>query len=456
MKFKKLVAAFSAVTMLGSLAVAVPANAEEDKNLVVSYDGSQDINFESRETAGTYASGSAADNDAQKWYVKDPTVSNTDDGTGSYKIDGIGGTKDKEGAGNLIRAVKLVIPVEENTEYTISFARKWDFDSLADINNGLYWGVEAYDANNKRVGPTPDDTGALLSQQNRTKDTQNHDWEIVNRTVTTPANTKSLWILFYMRSVSEGSAWLDDIKLYKPVAKINDKGYLTFAEAVDAANNGDTIDLLDNVTTGRIIFDSSHYNKSNITINGNGYSINSDNKDNCLFEVKDKILNLNNVSISGGKEFTLNIKGSSTINLDNVTVSANAMYINSSTAQVTATGLVVTDAKDGTIIVTANSNFDAAISISLGTPTANDYDYDSSTGKLKAKSVEPTTENEYFMFTSDEADASYSTVAVKATKGSETDEKTANLPTTITGSGSLYLCIEGVPTDVKINSVTLK
>ncbi len=104
--------------------------------------------------------------------------------------------------------------------------------------------------------------------------------------------------------------------------------YETFKDAIAAVQEGETIKLLDDVTIDRMIFGSTAYSENaqdkcdvnNVTIDGGTHSITSDNSKDMLFEADNKTLTFKNVTLVGGKTYTINAKNSAKIHLQNVTI----------------------------------------------------------------------------------------------------------------------------------------
>lgn len=108
-------------------------------------------------------------------------------------------------------------------------------------------------------------------------------------------------------------------------AQIGGTKYETFKDAIAAVTEGQTIELLDDVTLDRMIFNTTAYSASsnqqcninNVTIDGGGkYSITSDGNQNFLFELNaGKTLTFKDITLIGGKLYTVNLKGGATTKL---------------------------------------------------------------------------------------------------------------------------------------------
>ena len=99
----------------------------------------------------------------------------------------------------------------------------------------------------------------------------------------------------------------------KPVAKIGDKQYASLEDAINAASSGDTITMLQNAETT----DVSISGKSNLTIDGNGYSLHSVNfgGNNNSITIKNVIFTITNqgnvIAINGQNNNNITISGCS-------------------------------------------------------------------------------------------------------------------------------------------------
>ena len=99
----------------------------------------------------------------------------------------------------------------------------------------------------------------------------------------------------------------------KPVAQIGDKQYASLEDAINAASSGDTITMLQNAETT----DVSISGKSNLTIDGNGYSLHSVNfgGNNNSITIKNVIFTITNqgnvIAINGQNNNNITISGCS-------------------------------------------------------------------------------------------------------------------------------------------------
>ena len=183
-----------------------------------------------------------------------------------------------------------------------------------------------------------------------------------------------------------------------PVAQIGDKQYASLEDAINAASSGDTITMLQNAETT----DVSISGKSNLTIDGNGYSLysvnfggnnNSITIKNVLFTITNQVnviaingQNNNNITISGCS-FTLTENASAWVAIyvqklsDGLTIENNTFTLNRPDANnFQCIGFAFTPdmrATDATIkgnTVTANNTTNTAYFV-IGGNAASDNQY---------------------------------------------------------------------------------
>lgn len=122
--------------------------------------------------------------------------------------------------------------------------------------------------------------------------------------------------------------------------------FTDLAEAVKAAGNNSTIEVLDDTTLSERVLLNNGKNGfggiTNLTINGNGHTISAPAGQNMAFEVPNSgscVLTINNATIGSGSAQAINVRSGGTLNLNNVTVNSTALRVESATV----------NAKDSTI-----------------------------------------------------------------------------------------------------------
>lgn len=122
--------------------------------------------------------------------------------------------------------------------------------------------------------------------------------------------------------------------------------FTDLAEAVKAAGNNSTIEVLDDTTLSERVLLNNGKNGfggiTKLTINGNGHTISAPAGQNMAFEVPNSgscVLTINNATIGSGSAQAINVRSGGTLNLNNVTVNSTALRVESATV----------NAKDSTI-----------------------------------------------------------------------------------------------------------
>lgn len=267
--------------------------------------------------------------------------------------------------------------------------------------------------------------------------------------------------------------------------------YDNLTTAVNETNTGDYLSLLDNVTlTERIIINNTA--KKTITINGNDYSVNnSDAK--MIFEINSgSTLNINNIKVN-----KLDFKGSAVINADNLTIDTLSLGGNNTGSKGVIKNSTITNLQTygritfentsiGSVVIPRINNSsdrptitaDSSSDITSTEVQAIDgavLPYTLFTGDLKPETItvpsgytyadgiisESTTyDSDYFKFeyTSD-TQRTFTKATLSAAKDGVTKEASADLATHITldgeAGGIFYVNVVNVPNDVTINSITL-
>ena len=114
--------------------------------------------------------------------------------------------------------------------------------------------------------------------------------------------------------------------------------FTDLAEAVKAAGNNSTIEVLDDTTLSERVLLNNGKNGfggiKNLTINGNGHTISAPAGQNMAFEVPNSgscVLTINNATIGSGSAQAINVRSGGTLNLNNVTVNSTALRVESVT-----------------------------------------------------------------------------------------------------------------------------
>ena len=491
MKFKKLVAALSAVTMLGSLVVAVPASAK-------TADG----------TTGAVAATVSAQVRAN---------------------DNTWATKNEGGCKNLSGKSDQIV-IENKNAYIVAY---YSFDKLnipegatvtsailtvnkmlADFKDVKFvvkptTAYSTYNIDNifNAIQQTETSDSGVSQQVEMTDQIKSQNDSPLTADVTSifdksNSNAYYVWIASGKKYNVKADATLtvtytyDDGTIEDPVAQVGDRQYADFNTAWDSAksSSGNTIKLFKNIT----IDNNKRLNDfiGNIGIEGvdEKREITQGTTNSFLFEVDNKTLTLKNLSIFAKGNYTINMKHNAVLNADSVTftrpnadnIAKPAINLDNATATLTNC-TVESISLNGNYTLTIDTNttinmlalpesFTDGQVIVKGTGLSADKVttlYNSNNTELKGYHLEavdeglavkkdvaePTTKSEYFSFDAGDGAASYSNIFVTAKKNVDGDEKSetksVKLGPIVTG-GSFYLCITDVPTDVTINSVTLE
>lgn len=192
--------------------------------------------------------------------------------------------------------------------------------------------------------------------------------------------------------------------------------FTDLAEAVKAAGNNSTIEVLDDTTLSERVLLNNGNNGfggiTNLTINGNGHTISAPAGQNMAFEVPSSgscVLTINNATIGSGSAQAINVRSGGTLNLNNVTVNSTALKVESATVNAkgstinsvlfnsptssTKIDLDSTSYIDGTIKIDGTAPTEA-LTLITGTP-ANcratvEGDYENNNGVISPKPTTPT------------------------------------------------------------------
>lgn len=192
--------------------------------------------------------------------------------------------------------------------------------------------------------------------------------------------------------------------------------FTDLAEAVKAAGNNSTIEVLDDTTLSERVLLNNGKNGfggiTNLTINGNGHTISAPAGQNMAFEVPNSgncVLTINNATIGSGSAQAINVRSGGTLNLNNVTVNSTALRVESATVNAkgstinsvlfnsptssTKIDLDSTSYIDGTIKIDGTAPTEA-LTLITGT-TANcratvEGDYEINNGIISPKPTTPT------------------------------------------------------------------
>lgn len=198
--------------------------------------------------------------------------------------------------------------------------------------------------------------------------------------------------------------------------------FTDLAEAVKAAGNNSTIEVLDDTTLSERVLLNNGKNGfggiTNLTINGNDHTISAPAGQNMAFEVPNSgscVLTINNATIGSGSAQAINVRSGGTLNLNNVTVlkndTVNSTALRVESATVNAKGSTInsvlfnsptsstkidldsTSYIDGTIKIDGTAPTEA-LTLITGT-TANcsatvEGDYENNNGVISPKPTTPT------------------------------------------------------------------
>lgn len=264
----------------------------------------------------------------------------------------------------------------------------------------------------------------------------------IEKEFTVAEGSANLEIQLYLRR-AHGTVTFSNIRVTTPftsddespegaVASFTENGetrYFTdLAEAVKAAGNNSTIEVLDDTTLSeRVLLNNSNNGFggiTNLTINGNGHTISAPEEQNMAFEVPNSgncVLTINNATIGcgdtirSGSAQAINVRSGGTLNLNNVTVlkndTVNSTALRVESATVNAKGSTInsvlfnsptsstkidldsTSYIDGTIKIDGTAPTEA-LTLITGTP-ANcratvEGDYENNNGVISPKPTTPT------------------------------------------------------------------
>lgn len=174
----------------------------------------------------------------------------------------------------------------------------------------------------------------------------------IEKEFTVAEGSANLEIQLYLRR-AHGTVTFSNIRVTTPftsddespegaVASFTENGetrYFTdLAEAVKAAGNNSTIEVLDDTTLSERVLLNNGKNGfggiTNLTINGNDHTISAPEEQNMAFEVPNSgncVLTINNATIGSGSAQAINVRSGGTLNLNNVTVNSTALRVESAT-----------------------------------------------------------------------------------------------------------------------------
>lgn len=167
----------------------------------------------------------------------------------------------------------------------------------------------------------------------------------IEKEFTVAEGSANLEIQLYLRR-AHGTVTFSNIRVTtapeEAVASFTKNGetrYFTdLAEAVKAAGNNSTIEVLDDTTLSERVLLNNDKNGfggiKNLTINGNGHTISAPARQNMAFEVPNSgscVLTINNATIGSGSAQAINVRSGGTLNLNNVTVNSTALRVESAT-----------------------------------------------------------------------------------------------------------------------------
>lgn len=245
----------------------------------------------------------------------------------------------------------------------------------------------------------------------------------IEKEFTVAEGSANLEIQLYLRR-AYGTVTFSNIRVTtapeEAVASFTKNGetrYFTdLAEAVKAAGNNSTIEVLDDTTLSeRVLLNNSNNGFGGITkltINGNGHTISAPEGQNMAFEVPNSgncVLTINKATIGSGSAQAINVRSGGTLNLNNVTVNSKALRVESATVNAkgstinsvlfnsptssTKIDLDSTSYIDGTIKIDGTAPTEA-LTLITGTP-ANcratvEGDYENNNGVISPKPTTPT------------------------------------------------------------------
>ncbi len=348
MKLNKLIAAASAVTMIGSM-VVVPAMAT---------DGEPDIYTRSASiTANVSAQLRALDGG---WTAGMNNASKIVTGTDNIEIRG-GKDSSKSyyiGAFFLFDTSSIQLPSDASIQSVTLTMEKGNTKTGTGSLTVLETGIPNVENQGK--------TSALFTLVQSAIANTSSNRTTFNYAETTSVNVQSMYtstdqsVAFFVYNPSETDGNRYDVKA-SPTLTINyttqqqpvyntalQQGYDTLNDAIAAVRDGDTIELRDNITlTTRIV---QNDNDNDYTINGNGYKIT--NPGAMVFEFKaGSDLTVSNLTVD-----QLDFKGSSTIDADNLTIGKLALAGNNTGSKGTVKNSTITTLSTYGCITLANTD----------------------------------------------------------------------------------------------------
>lgn len=226
-------------------------------------------------------------------------------------------------------------------DFTVSYtANIYSYSDGTSKDNAVYAAFISRDSDSKEAGAAKDQYGVKVYDE----DNKTSSGKITGHFTPTKDNC-SLEIQLYLRH-AYGSVTFSNLEVTttsvpeEAVASFTNNGetrYFTdLAEAVKAAGNNSTIEVLDDTTLSeRVLLNNSKNGFGgikNLTINGNGHTISAPAGQNMAFEVPNLgscVLTINNATIGSGSAQAINVRSGGTLNLNNVTVNSTALRVES-------------------------------------------------------------------------------------------------------------------------------
>ena len=130
-------------------------------------------------------------------------------------------------------------------------------------------------------------------------------------------------VIFTDKKAALNEANNDETKIETPVAQINDTNYFSLAEAFTAAQEGDTIKLLDDISLDSSIVIE---NKKGITFDGNNKKITCNVETTALNLKYFKDFTIKDLTLEGKARYGILLNGGTNKTLENVTISGDYLF----------------------------------------------------------------------------------------------------------------------------------
>lgn len=217
------------------------------------------------------------------------------------------------------------IALENGVTYDFTVDYTADIDSYSDgtsKDNAVYAAFISRDSDSKEAGAAKDQYGVKVNDE----DNKTSSGKITGHFTPTKDNC-SLEIQLYLRH-AYGSVTFSNLKVTttsapeEAVVEVNGRYFTDVIGALKVVENKGTIELLKTSTLSERALLDKLGNKSakEITINGNGYTLNAPNNTMAIEVPNGYNLTIKDATVVGGNNYTINVKKGGTLKLDNATI----------------------------------------------------------------------------------------------------------------------------------------